>query len=155
MSSITKESIIQYIVDRRNIWDIDKALAVNATKDIPSSNIKKYSAMHYKTVYLIIKAKLDTIRDPVIKIAYLDCLDMNYGDLGSEKTNAAIDIAGYLLSGGYLGESFITQEQDIVTLISTAIILLVFQAIKAINLSTRRWNFYQMVIKQLKSEISD
>ena len=139
MSSVTKESIIQYIVDRRNIWDIDKALAVNATTDIPSSSIKKYSAIHYQTVYLIIKAKLDTIKDPITKIAYLDCLDMNYGDLGSEKANSAIDIAGYILSGGYLGVSLISKEQDIVTLVSTAIILLTFQAIKAIGGVSTRW----------------
>lgn len=153
MKHITKKEIIDDVSSKR-CWDISKDFAHKATKDIPTKPFLIFSIMHYTTIYSIIKAKLEDINDSVQRIAYLDCLSMNYMDKGSERINAALDIATGVLSGGVLGFSISDLSYSSLELACTLLMILVFQAIKAINLSFRKWDFYQMVLSQLKSELS-
>ena len=153
MGNISKKEIIEDICDKKH-WDIKEPDAVIAVKDISDGKCKKYSTMHYKMVYCIIKAKVEQIKDPIEKIAYIDCLIMNYADLGSDKYNKILDIASAFVSGSYLGISILKDIKDLETIATTAALLFIFQLLKAINLMFRRWNFYQIILKQLKSDIT-
>ena len=152
MSKITKKQIVKDICNKKH-WDIKESDAINAVKDISDGKCTKYSTMHYKMVYCIVKSKIEKITDRTEQIAYIDCLTMNYVDLGSEKYNKALDIASAILSGTYLG-TYVTQgTEDLETIAITAILLLGFQLLKALNLMFRKWDFYQMILKQLKSDL--
>ena len=86
---------------------------------------------------------------------YIDCLIMNYTDLGSEKINTALDIASGLASGSILGFSLKDLALDSKEVVLTALVLFVIQAIKASNLLFRKWNFYISVLQQIKDELSE
>ena len=152
MNNITKKDILEDIYNKKH-WDIKEADAINAVKDISDGKCKKYSTIHYKIVYCIIKAKLEQINDPIEKIAYIDCLAMNYADLGSDRINKVLDIVSVIASGSYLGISVIKDIKDLETIVITALFLFVFQLLKAINLLFRKWNFYQIILKQIRSEL--
>lgn len=154
MRKMTKLDVINDMT-KKTCWDINRELAADATQDIESSNFYIYSAMHYKTVYTIIKAKLQTIDDPILKIGYIDCLIMNYTDLGSEKVNTALDIASGLASGSILGFSLKDMALDSIEVVFTALVLFAIQAIKATNLMFRKWNFYIAVLQQIKAELPE
>ncbi len=161
---LTKDDVIKYIVDRIHLWDISKKDAEKAVKDIPDQPFRKYSVWHYKTVYQIVQAKLKSIGDNakdsksayIEQIAYLDCLAFNYKDMESEKPNEALDIASSLFTLGFLGLSFETIIENS-TGWNTFIlfwIAVLLQFLKLPGLLVRRWGFYQMVIEQLKDEVS-
>lgn len=152
MKNINKKDIIKDICNKKH-WDIREIDATSAIKHIADRKCKKYSTMHYKMVYRIIEAKVEQIEDPIEKIAYIDCLIMNYADLGSDKYNKILDIASALSSGSYLGISIFKDIKDLETIAITVVLLFIFQLLKAINLMFRKWNFYQMILKQLKSDI--
>ena len=152
MRKITKKEIIKDICTKKH-WDIKEEDAINAVKDISDGKCVIYGAMHYKMVYSIIQSKLEKITDRTEKFGYIDCLIMNYVDLGSDKYNKALDIASAILSGAYLGTSVTYSTEDFETIVITAIFLLVFQLLKALNLMFRKWGFYQMILKQLKCDL--
>lgn len=154
MRKMTKFDVINDMT-KKTCWDIKQELATDATQDIECGNFYIYSAMHYKTVYNIIKAKLQTLDDPILKIGYIDCLIMNYTDLGSEKVNTALDVASGLASGSILGFSLKDMALDSKEVVLTALVLFVIQAIKACNLLFRKWNFYISVLQQIKDELSE
>lgn len=149
----TKEQIVNDMSTKR-CWDIKKGLAIEATKDISSGRFLIYSTMHYVTIYRIIKAKLTKIKDPIQKVAYIDCLSMNYLDMGSERINAGLDIASGVLSGTILGLSITDLNLSSLEFAYTLLIILLIQALKAINLSSRKWNFYQLILHQIKDELT-
>lgn len=154
MRKMTKFDVIDDMT-KKTCWDINQELATDATQDISCGNFYIYSAMHYKTVYNIIKGKLQTLDDPMLKIGYIDCLIMNYTDLGSEKINTALDIASGLASGSILGFSLKDLALDSKEVVLTALVLFVIQAIKASNLLFRKWNFYISVLQRIKDELSE
>ena len=154
MRKMTKFDVINDMT-KKTCWDIKQELATDATQDMECGNFYIYSAMHYKTVYNIIKAKLQTLDDPILKIGYIDCLIMNYTDLGSEKVNTALDVASGLASGTILGFSLKDMALDSKEVVLTALVLFVIQAIKACNLLFRKWNFYISVLQQIKDELSE
>lgn len=154
MRKMTKFDVINDMT-KKTCWDIKQELATDATQDIECGNFYIYSAMHYKTVYNIIKAKLQTLDDPILKIGYIDCLIMNYTDLGSEKVNTALDVASGLASGSILGFSLKDMALDSKEVVLTALVLFVIQAIEACNLLFRKWNFYISVLQQIKDELSE
>ena len=148
----TKEDII-IDMSTKKCWNINKDLAIKATQYIPKGRFLIYSTMHYVTIYSIIKAKLAEIKDPIQKYAYLDCLSMNYLDMGSERINAGLDIATGVLSGTVLGLSITDLNFSNMELAYTVLTIIAIQAVKAINLSFRKWNFYQLVLSKLKEEL--
>lgn len=154
MRKMTKFDVINDMT-KKTCWDMKRELAIDATQDIEGGNFYIYSAMHYKTVYNIIKAKLQTLDDPILKIGYIDCLIMNYTDLGSEKVNTALDIASGLASGSILGFSLKDMSLGSKEVVLTALVLFAIQAIKACNLLFRKWNFYISVLQRIKDELSE
>ena len=64
-----------------------------------------------------IKDRVAKIEDPVEKMAYIDCLKMNYSGSGSDRINQGFDIASALLSGSYLGVSIYNEIADNSTVI--------------------------------------
>lgn len=149
----TKEDIINDMSTKK-CWNINKDLAIKATQDIPKGRFLIYSTMHYVTIYSIINTKLAEIKEPIQKYAYLDCLSMNYLDMGAERINAGLDIATGILSGTVLGLSITDLNFSNMELAYTVLTILAIQAVKAINLSFRKWNFYQLVLSKLKEELS-
>lgn len=148
----TKRDVIEDMSSKK-CWNIQKELAIEATHDIDDGRFYIYSAMHYKTVYNIIQAKLSTIEDPILKKGYIDCLMMNYNDLGSEKINSALDIICGIASGSILGLSLNDLSLGKTEVVIIAVLLFAFHVLKATNLLFRKWSFYNPVLQQIKDEL--
>lgn len=149
----TKENIIDDMSTKK-CWGISKEFAEKATREIPNGRFLKYSTMHYYTVYCIIKRKLGEISDPIQKVAYLDCVYFNYLDLGSESINSKLDIATGVVTGVTLGFSITDIYVSRYEIVVAVLLALVFQVVKAINISLRKTNFYLLIINQIKSELN-
>lgn len=148
----TKKDVIEDMSSKK-CWDIKRELAIEATQDIDDGRFYIYSAMHYKIVYNIIQAKLSTIKDPILRIGYIDCLMMNYNDLGSERINSALDIICGIASGSILGLSLKDLSLGKKEVVIIAAMLFAFHVLKATNLLFRKWNFYNLVLQQIKDEM--
>ncbi len=150
MSKLTKSDVIKYIVNRKKIWDIDSELANQAVQNIYDGEFEKFSTMHYNCIYLIIKSKLDKIEDPSQRIAYIDCLIMNYNDM---QDNKGINIITGIFSEGLLGFSLFDISNDIWIKLVAMFLIGVFTVFNIISALTRRWGFYQVVLSQIKNEM--
>ena len=150
MGRLTKDTVVKYIVERKKIWDIDSNLANQAVQNINDGEFEKFSTMHYNCIYLIIKSKLVKIEDPLKRIAYIDCLIMNYSDM---QDNNGINIVTGIFSEGILGVSFFDVNNDIWLKVITMFLIGVFTILNIVSAFTRRWKFYQMILSQVKSEM--
>lgn len=150
MKKIKKESIVKDFINHQAIWDIDLAFSTNALKNHDFTECKIYSYAHYKCVYLLLKAKISSLKEKEDKIAYLDCLIMNYNTLQS---NDEVDLLVGVLSGSFLGISFLDITNDILFKAFSMLMLLFFAGIKIFTLTNQKWKFYIMILQQLKSEI--
>ena len=152
MGKIQKSQIITDICNKR-VWDINEANAKDATKNISDKVFRKYSVMHYKTVYCIIRNRVDMIEDTIDKIAYIDCLAMNYADMDFGKYNTILDVVCGFMSGSLLGLSITDTINDRLGLLIAFLSIIVLQSIKVINIIIRKWNFYQMILARIKEEL--
>lgn len=150
MSKLTKSDVIKYIVNRKKIWDIDSELANQAVQNIYDGEFEKFSTMHYNCIYLIIKSKLDKIEDPSQRIAYIDCLIMNYNDM---QDNKSINIITGIFSEGLLGVSLLDISDDTWIKVVAMLLIGVFTVFNIVSALTRRWKFYQMILAEIKSEM--
>lgn len=152
MSKLTKIDVIKYIVNRKKIWDIDSNLANQAVQNINDGEFEKFSTMHYNCIHLIIKSKLAEIEDPSQRIAYIDCLIMNYNDM---QDNKSINIITGIFSEGLLGVSLFDISNDIWIKVVIMLLIGVFTVFNIVSALTRRWKFYQIILTQVKSEITN
>lgn len=152
MGQLTKDTVVRYIVDRKKIWDIDKTLANQAVQNFNDGEFEKFSTMHYNCIYLIIKSKLAEIEDPAQRIAYIDCLIMNYNDM---QDNKGINIITGIFSEGLLGVSLFDISNDTWIKVVAMLLIGVFTTFNIVTALTRRWKFYQMILTQVKSEMAN
>ena len=150
-----KANVINHMLRSVKIWDINMKLAMEATKDIPSSDFLRFSTRHFEIVYCIIKAKLDTITDPLEKLAYLECLDMNYGNMHSERISDALGILGETLTGAAFGVSVFVDAYggSVYTRALLLVAILLFQGVRVFTLTTHTCQFYQRVIRAVKNDL--
>lgn len=146
---LTKEEIIKNIT-KKEIYDVDYDFAVKAAENIKFTRCHKYSTYHYKTILAIIKSKLATISDKDDKLAYLNCLSVNYSSLS--KTDIFDVIIG-ILSGSFIGVSFIDKSNDIFYKVAVITFIIVFLCLKIYALTTRKWSFYDKLFEHLKNDI--
>lgn len=149
MKSLKKYKIIKNLTDKK-IYDIKYEFAVEATKDIVFDRCYKYSAYHYKTIYTILKHKLDTITDKDEKIAYINCLSVNYSSLG--KTDVYDILISFLL-GDFLGISIIKDSEGLLTKMLVVLFTIAFWLIKSYAATTKKWEFYSDIFNHLKNKI--
>ncbi len=149
MGKLKKDAIIRSITDKQ-IYDIKYELAVDAVKDISYTKCYRYSMYHYKTMYTIIKKKLDTFSNAEDKIAYLDCLRINYIALSKYDS---LDVIASVFSGGFLGLSFFDKTNDVLYKTISIVSITVFICIKIYIMCTRKWDFYNNIIESLKNDI--
>ena len=152
MGKLTKDTVVRYIVDRKKIWDIDSNLANQAVQNINDGEFEKFSTMHYNCIYLIIKNKLAEIEDPAQRMAYINCLIMNYNDM---QDNTNINIITGIFSEGLLGISLFDISNDMWIKAVIMLLIGVFTVFNIVSALTRRWKFYQMILTQVKSEITN
>lgn len=149
MGQLKKYEIVRSITDKE-VYDIDYDFAAKATENIDFTQCHKYSMYHYKTIHAIIKSKLSTLSDKDDKIAYLNCLSVNYTSL----SNADIfDVIISILTGGFIGVFFIDKSNDIIYKIAAIIFIIAFLCIKTYALTTRKWSFYDKLFEHLKSNV--
>lgn len=152
MGKLTKDTVVRYIVDRKKIWDIDSNLANQAVQNINEGEFEKFSTMHYNCIYLIIKSKLAEIEYPAQRIAYIDCLIMNYNDM---QDNKSINIITGIFSEGLLGVSLFDISNDIWIKAVAMLLIGVFTVFNIVSTLTCRWKFYQMILTQVKREMTN
>ncbi len=145
--NLTKEKIIEEISEKP-IYDISNESATAAAKDINFTKCRKYSPIHYKTRYAIIKKKVETFDNDSDKIAYLNCLQTIYKSLSNYDF---IDISLIFISGGCLGVSVF--ENNVLYKIISLIIFIALVSIKSYITSTRKWDFYNSIFEHIKDEI--
>ena len=146
---LTKEEIIKKITNKE-IYDIDYDFAVKAADNIKFTQCHRYSTYHYKTILAILKSKLATISDKDDKLAYLNCLSVNYTSLSNTDI---FDVIISILTGGFIGVSFIDKSNDIIYKIAAIIFIIAFLCIKTYALTTRKWSFYDKLFEHLKNGI--
>ena len=149
MGKLKKEEIIKNISDKE-IYDIDYDFAVKAAENIKFTQCHRYSTYHYKTILAIVKSKLATISDKDDKLAYLNCLSVNYSSLSKADV---FDIVIGILSGSFIGVSFIDESNDIIYKIAVIIFIIAFLCLKIYVLTTRKWSFYDKLFEHLKNYI--
>lgn len=168
---ISKESVINDIASKEH-FDINMKFANEVAKKINTESFKENSYLHYKTVYEILKNKLETL-DVCEKNAYIDCLILNYTDLMDTKNiKRIIEIVKVFLKifidflFGALSFTGILKISNLITfesektkyLLIFAMVFLCLFAILYIFVicieNKTRWKMYQMIFKQLKKEIN-
>lgn len=132
---ITKHDVINYFLKKHKIGDINEKLAVDATHSIPLKKFYPYSMMHYQTAYLIIKSKLETLPTNTTKIAYIDCLILNFETLPSDNLDQIINFLDNSMPAALFGISLISAEILIIRLLSGCILVLKF--LKSTHLTHR------------------
>jgi len=149
MGKLKKEEIIKNI-SAKEIYDVDYAFAVKAAENIKFTQCHRYSTYHYKTILAIVKSKLATIREKDDKLAYLNCLSVNYASLSKADI---FDVIIGILSGSFIGASFIDESNDIIYKIVAIIFIIAFLCLKIYVLTTRKWSFYDKLFEHLKNDI--
>ena len=149
MKKFKKDDIIKDISDKE-IYDIDYYFALKAAENINFTQCNKYSTYHYKTILVILRSKLETMSNKDDKLAYLNCLSVNYASLS---ITDAFDIFIGLLSGSCIGVSFFSVPGEIISKVLAIILIVFFLILKVYVLTTRKWSFYENIIEQLKNEI--
>lgn len=150
MKQIAQNDIIQEILKYPHIWDISNDFAKNSLSHFQFDKCLIYSYGHYKCIYTLLSDKLKTLPSKTDKLAYLDCIIMNYKLL---QNNDSLDLAISLISGSFIGVSFLDISNDII-LKSISLIFLVFLTISKIStLTNTKWKFYTLILEQLKADI--
>ena len=149
MGKLTKEKIVKSMV-RKKAYDIKYDFATEAVKDIDFKKCHKYSIYHYQTIYEIVKSKLNTLGDKNEKIAFLNCLWVNYTSLSKADI---FDILISFLTGGFIGATFIGKTNDTIYNIAAIISVIIFLCFKIYVVTTRKWSFYDKIFEHLKSDI--
>lgn len=149
MKKLKKDDIIKDISDKE-IYDIDYYFALKAAENINFTQCNKYSIYHYKTILVILRSKLETMSNKDDKLAYLNCLSVNYASLS---ITDAFDIFIGLLSGSCIGVSFFSVSGEIISKVLAIILIVFFLILKVYVLTTSKWSFYENIIEQLKNEI--
>lgn len=150
MKYISKNEIIELLVINKDNWDIDEPFASDSLKDLNFTLCRKYGSLHYKTIYTLLMKKLDTFSNKLDKLAYLDCLIMNYKSL---QNNDDIDLLISILSGSFLGVSFLDTAVDMWLKIGSLLMILYLVIAKTFTINNKKWKFYVMILEQLKSEL--
>ena len=149
MGKIQKEKIIKSVANKE-IYDIDYDFAVKAAENIEFTQCHKYSVYHYKTLYSIVMEKLNTINDKNDKIAYLNCLCVNYTSLSKSDI---FDVIISILTGSFIGASFLDESNDGIYKIAAIILIFAFLCLKIYVITTRKWDFYDKLFEHLKNNI--
>lgn len=149
MKELTKEMIIKGISDKV-IYDIDYDFAVRAAENIKFTRCHEYSTYHYKTILAIIKSKLATISDNDEKLAYINCLSVNYSSLS--RTGDLKEIIA-ILSGGSALSFFTNVPNGAISKIIIIILPIVLLFVEIYISTTRKWSFYDKIFEHLKSNI--
>ncbi len=152
-SKITKEQIIEYIVKLKGIYDIDYDFAVKAAENIHFTSCNKYSYYHYKTMYTILKSKIDTLSEKEDKLAFLNCLLINNKTLSDTKAfEIAISLSTLcFLSSGLVGA--LTNHLDRFLNLICNLVILSLYCIELYCCSTKKWKFEKSIYEQLKNEL--
>lgn len=146
---LTKEKIVRYITDKE-IYDIDYNSAVKAVENIKFTKCYKYSEYHYKTIFAILKSKLDMMSDKDDKIAYLNCLRVNYTALSKPEVFAVI--IG-ILTGDVVKVAFLEKSNDVICNLAIIILVIAFSCLTAYALTSRKWSFFDKLLEHLKDNI--
>ncbi len=150
MGQLTKEKIVKSITDKA-VYGISSEFANDAVKDIEFTKCHKYSTYHYITIYEIIKKKVETLDNTNDKIAYINCLWVNYTSLSKHDV---IDIILGILTGGFLGISFFDETNDMPYKILSILLIIAFTCIKTYVINTRKWDFYDKIFEHIKNDIT-
>lgn len=152
-SKITKEQIIEYIVKLKGIYDIDYDFAVKAAENIHFTSCNKYSYYHYKTMYAVLKSKIDTLSEKEDKLAFLNCLLINNQTISDPK---AFEIAIGFFTLGFVNSNIsknLINSLDSFSIciwVLVAVILYFFQLYCA---TAVKWKFEKSIYEQLKNEL--
>ncbi len=148
---ISKEEIIDEIVAKIFVFDINRSDAEAAVEDVSFVKCIRHSTYHYLCIYKILESKLKTIKEKEKKEAYLNCLLLNYTGL---QDTGLIDVVLDILIGGILGVSLI----DIANLCEKKFLLITWFLVLGVKLYTmtnKRYKIYCSVIEHLKDDLKD
>lgn len=125
-------------------------MANKAVKELHYNNTPMYSTGHYMVIYTILCEKLKTLPNRSYKIAYIDCLIMNYTNLQSPEV---FDLLISIISGSSLGISFFNLPSTILFKGFSFITLLFSIGVKLFLLTHKKYAFYLMILKELKNTL--
>ena len=110
----------------------------------------------------------DTLQQPFLQSGILQYIDHIKGRLGMRKNDRKtllndienclaeadiFDVIIGILSGSFIGASFIDESNDIIYKIAAIIFIIAFLCLKIYVLTTRKWSFYDKLFEHLKNDI--
>lgn len=124
-----------------------------AAENIVFTSCNKYSYYHYKTMYTVLKSKIDTLNGKEDKLAFLNCLLINNQTISDSK---AFEIAIGFFTLGFVNSNIsknLINSLDSFSIciwVLVAVILYFFQLYCA---TAVKWKFEKSIYEQLKNEL--